>query len=107
MKKCVKLYLINDILGTLVGEDPTYRKKRSLYDHRRKNPLKTFFARLYKNLQCLSPRLKRKFERKPLRQTYEGKKKRDYDPYKEDFRSAHLIILKFLAYLEVDISRNF
>ena len=77
--------------------DPTYRKKRSLYDHSRKNPLKTFFARLYKNLQCLAPRLKRKFGRKPPRQTYEGRKKRDNDPYKEDFRSAHLKTFKFLA----------
>ena len=87
--------------------DPTYRKKRSLYDPRRENPLKTFFARLYKNLQCLAPRLKRKFGRKPPRQTYDGRKKRDYDPYIKDLRSAHLKIFKFLAYLEVDISRNF
>ena len=87
--------------------DPTYRKKRSLYHLRRKNPLKTLFARVYKNLQCLAPRLKRKFGPRPPRQTYEGRKKRDYDSYKEDIRSAHLNIFKFLAYLEVDISRNF
>ena len=84
--------------------DPTYRKKRSLFDLRRKNPLKTLFARLYKNLQCLAPRLKRKFGRKPPRQTYEG---RDYGSYKEDFRSANLYIFKFLAQLEVEISRDF
>ena len=48
-----------------------------------------------------------KFGLKPPRQTYEGRKKRDYDPYKEDFGSAHLKTFKFLPYLEVDISRNF
>ena len=36
---------------------------------------------------------------KPPRQTYEGRKKRDYDSYKEDIRSAHLNIFKFLVEL--------
>ena len=57
--------------GTLPGEDPTYRKKRSPYGQRQ-NPIQKLLARLRKNLRCLGPRLTRKFGQKPSSHTSYG-----------------------------------
>ena len=59
------------LTGTLPGEDPTYRKKRSPYGQRQ-NPIQKLLARLRKNLRCLGPRLTRKFGQKPSSHTSYG-----------------------------------